>query len=80
MFGCLHVSDSDLRHPTAIFSLWDPKNRMTVNLDESRQNIGKVEKIRHRKLAVRCHEPHTCVRTSVCYICQHIDMCFIKKK
>ena len=48
MFGCLHVSDSDLRHPTPdvrqrFFRSGTEKIRWQVNLDECRQNNGKVE-------------------------------------
>ena len=34
-----------------------------MTLDECRQNNGKLKKIRYRKSAVGCREPHTCVRT-----------------
>ena len=49
MFGCLHVSDSDLRHPTSdlrqrFFRSGSEKIGRQVNLDECPQKIGKVEK------------------------------------
>ena len=45
MFGCLHVSDSDLRRPMCDSDFFDlgPKKSDDVNIDECRQNIGKVE-------------------------------------
>ena len=48
MFGCLHVSDSDLRHPTSdvrqrFFRSGTEKIGWQVTLDECRQNNGKVE-------------------------------------
>ena len=47
MFGCLHVSDSDLRHPTSdvrqrFFRSGTQKIGWQVTLDECRQNNGKV--------------------------------------
>ena len=82
MFGCVHVSDSDLRHPTSdvrqrFFRSGSEKIGWQVTLDECRQNNGKVE----TKFAVanRPSDVVSRIHVYVDYLCRVVMPIFKKK-
>ena len=69
LFTCvrLRFATSDVRCATAIFSIWDRKNRMASEFRwMSTEYWEGWNKIRYRKSAVGCRKPHTCIRRLSC--------------
>ena len=85
MFGCLHVSDSDLRHPTSdvrqrFFRSGTEKIGWQVTLDECRQNNAKVETkfaVANRpsdvvsRIHVYVNLEEKVEKTEFCILCRH---------
>ena len=61
LFTCIQ-----LRFATAIFLVWERKNRMTSEFRCMFPKYCKGLEISSRKSAVGCRNPHTCVRTLSC--------------